>query len=159
MMFNSHNREPDRSAPARARRRSGRRMAIPVAVLAAGFLAFGAVDATVAAASTPSPGVVTGATITVDPSQADARFLKTIREHPFWGQVPDGDLVQVGHLICQHIDNGATMEQFISTLSELPAKEVEWLVGAAVGAYCPNHSDRISGFSEATAAYERTHTG
>lgn len=158
MTLNSHSHEPTRSAPLPAKGRSNLRKAIPVAVLTAGLLAFGMVNAAAATAST-APAFSAGATITVEPSNADTAFLKTVQEHSFWAKAPDNGLIDVGHMVCQALDQGATMKDFVTANRKVPANEVEWVVGAAVGAYCPNHVDRISGSSEATAAYEKAQKG
>jgi Protein of unknown function (DUF732) len=63
-----------------------------------------------------------------------------------------GLLVKVGRAACDAIDAGATYRDFRTFAEEvsLPRKDVAVLVGAAVGALCPEHTEWLEDQTEDT---------
>jgi hypothetical protein len=123
------------------------RMAILTAViLTAGIWAFGANNAmATTTASVPSPTPGNSATTADNTSSPDARFLKVVRERPFFREFTDADLTGLGHLTCEALDSGANMQDIIDAgRPKVPADDMGWLGGASIGAYCPTHLNLVT---------------
>ncbi|WP_298590287.1 DUF732 domain-containing protein [uncultured Kocuria sp.] len=81
--------------------------------------------------------------------QIEQVFLGSVRdEYPELQFSEDGDLVSVGEGLCQLYDGGAKtsdVNDFILTAAgvEYTLNELVAMHGAAVGAFCPEHIDKL----------------
>lgn len=108
-----------------------------------GLTACDGADATVPvpAATTTAPAPTTEAELT-----DDDLFLIVISE-----EIPNAGPahIDLAKSVCRAFDAGATVEQVFLTLigasDHLTAEQLGTLVGAGIGAYCPEHDDLIGG--------------
>jgi hypothetical protein len=94
------------------------------------------------------PGPMNPGGASTGPSQSgqDAEFLRVLAEHSIGAA--DGDnavVINAGKAICSNLDSGATGAQEASVIhsgGKLSLRDADIFVGAAIGAYCPNHNNR-----------------
>jgi hypothetical protein len=79
----------------------------------------------------------------------DEAFLSQLGTSEFsdlYALVPDSQLIDLAHTTCDAYDNGATDDGLASILADLDGTyrqklSMAYLAGAAVGVYCPEHSN------------------
>ena len=154
LKLNSRDNTSGRQVTApQTRGRSVRRIAIPAAALTAGILAFGAYNAFAETASVQYATAATSSTMADDPSNPNARFLEVVRERPSFTGFTDKDLTGLGHLTCEALDRGATLQDVVDAgRPSIPANDMGWLAGASIGAYCPAHLDLVNSSSNAAGS-------
>ena len=97
-------------------------------------------------------GVMIAAAVVMPVAKADSsddRYIQLLTDE---GQgivqkAPRDGLIKLGHLICDDMSHGKNPvedENGLYTASDL-SEHNRTLVGAAVGAYCPQYEDRIGG--------------
>lgn len=76
----------------------------------------------------------------------DKAFLVTVRkDDPTLRVLPDGTLTSIGRGVCRDIDrvpitDSGTLFVYVTSASEAADEDLSFLVGAAIGAYCPEDS-------------------
>ncbi|MBB3675822.1 DUF732 domain-containing protein [Modestobacter versicolor] len=80
-----------------------------------------------------------------DATNADDSFLSTISVHPNFSSVPDAQLIEAGHAICDLLDTGADIAAVGAAAggSGLTSDELVVLAVSAVGAYCPEYESQF----------------
>jgi hypothetical protein len=100
---------------------------------------------------TPSASASTTPSDTPDTSteDTDALFLRVVRdEYPDLKAVGDDALIQIAKDACTMLDNGANTEDLFNVFGNSGNDDVDvtmaFIIGAGIGAYCPEYTDRIS---------------
>ena len=105
------------------------------------------------ATETPSASVSPETSESLTPEQTDEMFLSLVREnYPFTAGIADSDLIGLAKDACSMLDQGASVDDILAiiaggTSDPEVSKAMGFTIGVGVGAYCPEHSDRISGSS------------
>lgn len=87
-------------------------------------------------AATPTPAQqLTQAAVSI--SDADVRYLRTVRARPALGAIPDRTLTDYGHYICGQLEAGVSSLQIATANSQLASMDMATMIGAASGAFCP----------------------
>ncbi len=78
----------------------------------------------------------------------DAAYLAALAGGaPDWGGYSDAQLIAAGNLVCSDLGQGEAVSVVglaLSTASGLDLGQAGYLMGAAVGAYCPEYSSKFS---------------
>ena len=122
---------------------------LPIAVLVALVLAFGGEDDEPTSDSKPQP--TTSATKSASPDDGhtpeERAFLLTTRAKiPALKQVPDEQILDLGHSSCTAIDAGNSPTAVAARAEEglqIGAENSAYIVGAAVSQFCPEHKSKL----------------
>lgn len=111
------------------------------------------VTVTATATPTPEPAPEPSAASRIEPgddARIDGIFLDRIREGTSQlSEVPDAQLLETAGLTCELLDAGTTKDQFFEEMKgnadgNLVVIQAQVAVfGAAIGAYCPKHIDKL----------------
>lgn len=74
-------------------------------------------------------------------------YLEIIREELASAQgVPDATILELGHNICNALDDGATLNDIgeVGMSAGMSAYDIGFIVGAATAAFCPQHSNLVN---------------
>lgn len=105
----------------------------------------------------PSPKIsVKTETVTVKPeapstvpsSSKNEIFLSVLRDHgDTYTGAPDADLIELGHQTCDTLDMGVTVEDMAAYMVQenIDPDFAGFLIGAAVGVFCPEYTNQIDG--------------
>jgi hypothetical protein len=80
------------------------------------------------------------------PVVQDTAYLQTLRnEYPQYDSVSDALLIETGKKICYELDEGVSLEDIVTNPVDPPLTAQMWAynVGAAIGVYCPRHTNQI----------------
>ncbi len=103
---------------------------------------------TSSARPTRSPSTTPSATPTLSQEMTRQVFVNFLEGRGFIPTYMDGDVaVQLAEALCGRYDNGASYEDVVGVLLNggIPAYEAGGFEGAAVTAFCPEHSDKRTG--------------
>lgn len=78
--------------------------------------------------------------------EMETAFLVYVKTNaPTLVSADDDDLVESGRLICKSFDQGKDFANLFTTAlhSGLTFEEATVLIGTSVGAFCPNHADKL----------------
>lgn len=76
----------------------------------------------------------------------DERFLDTVHStRPSTLQYDDDAVIDVAHLACDVFDDGGTTEDLLDAVLQtgVDVQDAGVIVGAGVGAYCPEHNSKV----------------
>ena len=78
----------------------------------------------------------------------DDRFVKALQQEGIGMRATRDQLIHLGHTICHDLDNGKSAIDEMHGLysaADISEHDAGALVGASVGAYCPQYSNEIEG--------------
>jgi hypothetical protein len=77
--------------------------------------------------------------------KTDDFFVKVLTDEGIGKGIPPAQLIHLGHTICSDLGNGISMKDEANGLfkSGIGAHDAGALIGASVGAYCPQHSSEV----------------
>ena len=98
----------------------------------------------------PQPTVtVTAEPETPEPESQDEVFLGVVRdEYPVLEGLPDSQLVELATSACEVFDAGASARNVVDMIMQSSSnpdvqEAMAFTVGAGVGIYCPEHTDKF----------------
>jgi hypothetical protein len=88
------------------------------------------------------------------PLTGEHAYLAIMQAHLKPTVVSDTILLNAGHSVCDALDRGASVDEVAtaSLASSLPAAEIGYTMGAAIGTMCPSHNAELSAW---IAAHKR----
>lgn len=98
------------------------------------------------AAVPPPPGPLNPGSAAGGAGDLDSLFLQTLADHQIGAaDGNNGVLIDTGKAVCGKLDAGVTGAQEVTALlkaSNLRPDQAQAFVAAAIGCYCPQHSNR-----------------
>jgi len=91
-----------------------------------------------APAPAPAPETDTG-------SRGEEAYLYTMKTEPYFATLPDADLLEVGYVVCTALGQSMPLDSLLALALQngIPAHEAGVLVGASVGALCPEYTPLV----------------
>lgn len=88
-----------------------------------------------------------------EPSAPDSEtveeiFLAVLADQAYFSSIPEADLLELGHSICEALNTGSSFDQVLGAALEsgVPPFEAGYMVGAAVGSFCPAYEDDMDDY-------------
>lgn len=79
-------------------------------------------------------------------SVMEQSFLEVVREKGITGT--DEELLELGYEVCEQFDSGVEFQDFVDQAikkdaTSAEAEEFFYFIGVSVGAFCPEHADKL----------------